>query len=247
MRRGLAGICVLGPSVDGEVVRSFVPHSLPPAPALEIDGARREEINQVLLAMGRLDSDSGLLPDSSLFSSMYVQKEAVPSSQIEGTQSSLSDLLLLEVEHAPDVPFDDVRDVSTFVRALEHGVKRARESFPLSNRLIREIHAELLSGGRGAEKRPGESRITQNWLGGSRSGVAAFVPPPPERLAERLGALDAFLHDKPQRTSTLLKAALANAQVATIHAFLDGNGRVGRLLIKLLFVVGGILKAPLLC
>jgi len=177
---------------------------------------------------------------------MYVRKEAVLSSQIEGTQSSLSDLLLFEAKEAPGVPLDDVREVSNYVAAMEHGLSRIKGGFPLSNRLIREIHGILLSRGRGAEKSPGEFRQSQNWLGGTRPGNAAFVPPPPERVEECMGALEHWLHDQPERTPTLLKAALAHVQFETIHPFLDGNGRVGRLLITLLFCVENVLRDPLL-
>ena len=177
---------------------------------------------------------------------MYVRKEAVLSSQIEGTQSSLSDLLLFEAEEAPGVPLDDVREVSNYVAAMEHGLKRIKGGFPLSNRLIREIHAILLSEGRGSEKSPGEFRRSQNWLGGTRPGNAAFVPPPPHQVHECMGQLERWLHDEPERTPTLLKAALAHVQFETIHPFLDGNGRVGRLLITLLFCVEKVLRDPLL-
>ena len=246
MNRGPTGTVVPGPSLGGETVRAFVPKPLPPEPELVIDGELREEIDQALLALGRLDSLSSLLPDTSLFLYMYVRKEAVLSSQIEGTQSSLSDLLLFEIEEAPGVPFDDVREVSNYVRALELGVKRVREGFPLTGRLFREIHAELLSQGRGSEKRPGEYRTSQNWIGGPRPGAALFVPPPPEQVAECMGELEKFLHNKPERTSTIQKAALAHVQFETVHPFLDGNGRLGRLLTTLLLVSEKVLREPLL-
>lgn len=246
MKRGPTGTVITGPSLGGEKVRAFMPMPLPPDPELRIEAELREEIDQALLALGRLDSVSSLLPDTSLFLYMYVRKEAVLSSQIEGTQSSLSDLLLFEIDEAPGVPFDDVSEVSSYVRALEHGVKRVREGFPISGRLFREIHAELLSSGRGSEKRPGEYRTSQNWIGGGRPGTATFVPPPPDRLAECMGDLEKFLHDQPERTSTLQKAALAHVQFETIHPFLDGNGRLGRLLTTLLLVSEGVLREPLL-
>lgn len=199
-----------------------------------------------MLAVGRLDSVSALLPDPSLFLYMYVRKEAVLSSQIEGTQSSLSDLLLFELDEAPGVPFDDVREVSSYVRALEHGVKRVRDGFPISNRLFREIHGVLLANGRGSEKETGAFRTSQNWIGGSRPGLAVFVPPPPDKVLECMGALEKFLHDQPVRTPTLVKAALAHVQFETTHPLLDGNGRLGRLLITLLLCAEGVLKEPLL-
>jgi Fic family protein len=189
---------------------------------------------------------STLLPDTQLFLYMYVRKEAVLSSQIEGTQSSLSDLLLYEANGSVGVPLDDVVEVSSHVAAMEHGLARIREGFPLSNRLIREIHGILLGSGRGADRSPGEFRRSQNWIGGSRPGNARFVPPPPEELPACMGALERWLHDEPERTPTLLKAALSHVQFETIHPFLDGNGRVGRLLITLLFCVERVLHEPLL-
>jgi Fic family protein len=198
------------------------------------------------VALGRLDSASALLPDSQLFLYTYVRKEAVLSSQIEGTQSTLSDLLLFEMKEAPGVPLDDVTEVSNYVAALDHGLKRLRGGFPLSNRLLREVHGVLLSRGRGSGKDPGEFRRSQNWIGGTRPGNASFVPPPPDRVPECMGLLEKFLHDDPVRTPPLLKAALAHVQFETIHPFLDGNGRVGRLLITLLLCAEGILREPLL-
>ena len=187
-----------------------------------------------------------LLPDVSLFLDSYVRKEAVLSSMIEGTQSSLSDLLLYEMEAEPGVPLDDVREVSNYVAALEHGLARIRGGFPLSLRLIREVHERLLAHGRGSDKQPGEFRRSQNWIGGTRPGNAVFVPPPPERVMECMSALEHFLHDQPQPTPPLLKAALAHVQFETIHPFLDGNGRVGRLLIALLLCERGVLREPML-
>ena len=188
-------------------MRAFVPFQLPPKPAISVGPELRDRLDEALLALGRLDSVTTLLPDTHLLLYMYVRKEAVLSSQIEGTQSSLSDLLLYEAEEAPGVPLDDVREVSNYVAAMEHGLSRINGGFPLSNRLIREIHAKLLARGRGADKSPGEFRRSQNWLGGSRPGNAAFVPPPPERVQECMGALELWLHDQPERTPALLKAA----------------------------------------
>lgn len=246
MIRGSTGVVHASPPVGGESVRAFVPNALPPTPPLVIDATLREELDQALLALGRLDSVSSLLPDTALFLYTFIRKEAVLSSQIEGTQSSLSDLLLFEIEEAPGVPFDDVREVSNYVRALEHGVERVRGGFPLSNRLFREVHGHLLAQGRGSEKLPGEFRTSQNWIGGARPGVATFVPPPPDEVQRCMGELEQFLHDRPERTPTLLKAALAHVQFETIHPFLDGNGRLGRLLITLLLVSEGVLREPLL-
>lgn len=233
-------------STVGEKCSAFVPDPLPPKPDLEITTQMRDLIDDALLALGRLDSVSLLLPDTSLFLYMYVRKEAVLSSQIEGTKSSLSDLLLFEAEGAPGVPIDDVQEVSNYVAAIDYGLKRIRGGFPISLRLIKEIHGVLLSKGRGSSKRPGEFRESQNWIGGTRPGNAAFVPPPPEKVMECLDPLEKFLHDQPKRTSTLLKAALAHLQFETIHPFLDGNGRLGRLLITLLLCSEGTLQEPML-
>ena len=202
-------------------------------------------LDQASTALGRLDGMSMVLPDHSLFLYMYVRKEAVLSSQIEGTQSSLSDLLLFETEEAPGAPIDDVQEVSNYVTAMNYGLERLKE-FPLSLRLIREIHEKLMTGARGGNKMPGEFRSSQNWIGGSRPGDAKFVPPPPERLMEKLDTFEKFLHDETVKMPALIKAALAHVQFETIHPFLDGNGRVGRLLITFILCVEGILKEPLL-
>ena len=229
-----------------EKVRAFIPSPLPPVPPLEIGGARQLLLERATLAIGRLDSISTLLPDPHLFLYSYVRREAVLSSQIEGTQSSLSDLLLFELNEAPGVPVDDVVEVSNYIAALEHGVARIREGFPLSNRLLREMHAALMAKGRGNEKQPGEFRRSQNWIGGTRPGTAHFVPPPPEEVEDCMGALERFLHDDTNGLPVLLNAALAHVQFETIHPFLDGNGRLGRLLISLLLHQGGLLGQPLL-
>src|SRR5690349_13968709 len=231
MNRGPSGSILPSTPLGGESVRAFVPKPLPPTPALVIDATLREEMDQALISLGRLDSVSSLLPDTALFLYTFVRKEAVLSSQIEGTQSSLSDLLLFEIQEAPGAPLDDAREVSNCVRALEHGVKRIRGGFPICNRLFNEIHGHLLERGRGSDKRPGEFRTSQNWIGGARPGVATFVPPPPHEVHECMAALEKFLHDQPERTPTLLKAALGHVQFETIHPYLDGNGRLGRLLI----------------
>ncbi len=198
-----------------------------------------------MLALGRLDGLTTVLPDPTLFLYSYVRKEAVLSSQIEGTQSSLSDLLLFEHEGVAGVPLDDVQEVSNYVAAMNYGLTRL-EKLPLSLRLLKEIHAVLLSKGRGSKKEPGEFRRSQNWVGGTRPGNAIFVPPPPDLLLDCLGALEKFLHNDPVKTPLLVKAALAHVQFETIHPFLDGNGRLGRLLITFLFCAEGALREPLL-
>jgi Fic family protein len=233
-------------SVGGEAVRAFLPAPLPPAPPLAFEGALQQALEAAVLAVGRLDGVSTLLPDKSLFLYSYVRKEAVLSSQIEGTQSSLSDLLLFELQEAPGVPLDDVVEVSNYVAALDHGLRRLRDGFPLSNRLICEIHGVLLSRGRGSGKSPGELRRSQNWIGGTRPGDAVFVPPPHQAVRDCMAALERFLHAENDGLPVLARAALAHVQFETIHPFLDGNGRVGRLLITLLLCHAGVLREPLL-
>lgn len=230
----------------GEAVQAFVPSPLPPEPTVELDGARARLHDRALVACGRLDAVTTLLPDPDLFLYAYVRREALLSSQIEGTQSSLSDLLLFELDEAPGAPFDDVVEVSNYVAALEHGLTRMRGGFPLCNRLLREMHAKLLARGRGADKRPGEFRTSQNWIGGTRPGNAVYVPPPPERVSETMADLERFLHDNALPVSPLTRAALAHVQFESIHPFLDGNGRIGRLLIALVLHHEGVLGQPLL-
>ncbi|TKB07774.1 Fic family protein [Desulforhopalus sp. IMCC35007] len=245
MKRDLQGHYIAISTV-GETAEAFIPAQLPPIPPIEWSSELREKFDQALLALGRLDSVSVLLPETSLFLYMYVRKEAVLSSMIEGTQSSLSDLLLFEFEHQPGVPLDDVQEVSNYVAALNHGFNRLSSGFPLSLRLLKEIHSVLLSKGRGKECDPGEFRRSQNWIGGSRPVTAAFVPPPPDHVQDCMGKLELFLHDQPERTPVLIKAALAHVQFETIHPFLDGNGRLGRLIITLLLCSEKVLKEPML-
>jgi len=234
-------------STTGETVKAFVPNPLPPEPAIDLTERDHDLVEKANRALGRLDGVTTLLPDISLFLYFYVRKEAVLSSQIEGTQSSFSDLLLHEEELAPGVPLDDVQEVSNYVAAMNHGLKRLREDdFPLSLRLIKEMHEVLLSKGRGSDKMPGEFRRSQNWLGGTRPGNARLVPPPPDHVADCMANLEKFLHDQPRRTPVLIKAALAHVQFETIHPFLDGNGRLGRLLITLILCAEGALAQPLL-
>ncbi|MDQ2799687.1 MAG: Fic family protein [Armatimonadota bacterium] len=235
-------------SAASEQYKAFHPRPLPPDPPLHFDQSLTELLANASRALGRLDGIATFLPHTHLLLYSYIRKEAVLSSQIEGTQSSLSDLLLYENADAPGVlrESDDVQEVSNYVAAMTHGLARLREGFPLSLRLIREMHEVLLSHGRGSPKAPGEFRRSQNWIGGSRPGTARYVPPPPEHLMDCLGALEKFLHDDPVPTSTLIKAALAHVQFESIHPFLDGNGRLGRLLITLLFCAEGILAEPIL-
>ncbi len=245
MKRGLTGTYEIS-TAGGETCRAFVPAPLPPRPPLVLTPDLQERLDSALLALGRLDSITALLPDTSVFLYSYVRKEAVMSSQIEGTQSSLADLLVYEAEGAPGVPLDDVQEVSCCVAALEHGLALLRGGLPICLRLMNEVHGKLMTHGRGAGKSPGEIRRSQNWIGGASPSRAAFVPPPPQKVPECLSALERFINDQPQRHSPLIKAALAHVQFETIHPYLDGNGRLGRLLIPAILVSEGILREPLL-
>jgi len=245
VQRGLTGRYEVT-SVGGEQVRAFLPRPLPPDPPLELSSARQRLLERATLALGRLDSVTLLLPDPDLFLYVYVRREAVLSSQIEGTQSSLAQLLLFELDEAPGVPVDDVAEVSNYVAALNHGLDRLQGGFPLSNRLIREMHSRLLASGRGGEKSPGEFRRTQNWIGGTRPGNAYFVPPSPQHVEDCMAALERFLNERETAYPALAKAALAHVQFETIHPFLDGNGRIGRLLIAFILHHDGVLSRPLL-
>jgi len=226
--------------------RAFVPAALPPVPPLDWNHERQDLLEIANRGVGRLDGASLVVPNQDLFLYSHIRKEAVLSSQIEGTQSSLSDLLLFENADVPGVPVDDVREVSNYVAAMVHGLARLRGDFPLNLRLIREIHEILVSGSRGADKTPGEFRRSQNWVGGTSPGNAAYVPPNVPDLMPALDNFEKFLHDHESRTPLLIKAALAHAQFETIHPFLDGNGRVGRLLITFLLCAEGALREPLL-
>ncbi len=245
MKRGLTGSYEIT-EIAGETIRAFLPKPLPPDPPLELHDQRQRLLERATLALGRLDSVTLLLPEPHLFLYAYVRREAVLSSQIEGTQSSLAQLLLFELEEVPGLPLDDVLEVSNYVAALEHGLRRLKEGFPLSNRLIREMHAVLLSRGRGSEKSPGEFRRSQNWIGGTRPGNAHFVPPPPQYVQACMSDLERFLHNEGNPYPALIKAALAHVQFETIHPFLDGNGRIGRLLIAFILHHDGLLSQPLL-
>ncbi len=225
---------------------AFVPDPLPPNPPLALQGRLQGLLEQATLAVGRLDKGARMLPDLAPLLYSYVRREAVLSSQIEGTESSLSDLLTFEAGGVPGVPTVDVVETSNYVAALDHGIKRLRGGFPLSNRLIREVHKILLSRGRGGHKDPGHFRRTQNWIGGSRPGDARFVPPPPQHVEDCMASLERFLHGEGTDLPALVRAGIAHVQFETIHPFLDGNGRVGRALITLLLCAEGVLREPLL-
>lgn len=235
-------------SAFGETVYAFVPPSLPPVPPLDLSETLLHCLSDADRAVGRLDGVAAMLPDKALFLYMYVRKEAVLSSQIEGTQSTLDELLRFESKALSGQPIDDVTEVSNYVRALMHGLDSLRDprGLPLSLRLLREMHAHLLQKGRGADKNPGEFRRSQNWLGGTRPGNAVFVPPPVDEMHACLYDLERFLHDETQPMAPLIKAALLHVQFESIHPFLDGNGRLGRLLITLFLVEKEVLREPLL-
>lgn len=233
-------------AVGGESVRAFVPEPLPPKPDIVMAGALLGEFAAASEALGRLDGVSHVLPDRFFFLYSHVRKEAVLSSQIEGTQSSLSDLFLSEFDTVPGVPRDDIDEVSNCVAALDFGIEKVREEFPVSNRLIWELHRILLASGRGSKKTPGEYRRSQNWIGGSRPGNAHFVPPPHTEVPDCMAALEKFLNDTNKTLPPLIRAGLAHVQFETIHPFLDGNGRVGRMLITLILCAEGVLREPLL-
>ena len=231
-------------ATGGEAVRAYVPPPLPPDPPLEL-ASLLERLSAADRALGRLDGISLLLPNKELFLYMYVRKEAVLSSQIEGTQSTLNDLLRFESDATEGLPVDDIREVSNYVNAMMHGLARMK-TLPLSLRLIREMHSMLLDSGRGAGMAPGEFRTTQNWIGGTRPGNAVFVPPPPHLLMQALDQFEKFIHAETPSVPPLIKAGLLHVQFESIHPFLDGNGRLGRLLITLFLCAKGVMHEPLL-
>ncbi len=227
---------------------AFVPAPLPPQPDIIYDGELRTLLSNADRDIARLDAIAALLPNPDLFVAMYVRHEAVLSSQIEGTQSTLEDVLAFEAAATHNDAPKDVEEVVNYVRAMNHGLRRLGEDFPLSLRLLREIHAELMYQVRGAEKSPGEFRTSQNWIGGTGSSLAAasFVPPPPHAMQEALSDLEKFIHTGKDTVPLLIRCGLAHAQFETIHPFLDGNGRVGRLLITLMLCEDKALSRPLL-
>lgn len=229
-----------------EGYKAFIPAPLPPDPPIQVDGELQRLLSDADRALGRLDGAASVLPNPDLFVAMYVRQEAVLSSQIEGTQSTLEDVLEFEISAQGREHPRDIEEVVNYVRAMHYGIDRLKE-LPLSLRLIREIHAELMQGVRGSNRTPGEFRKTQNWIGapGCTLATASFVPPPVHEMHKALDNLEKFLHD-PGDVPILILCGLAHAQFETIHPFLDGNGRVGRLLITFLLCQQGILHRPLL-
>lgn len=231
-------------SLSGEKCRAFVPTRLPPDPPIDL-GPLYGAIDAATQSLARLDGQSSLLPDLNLFLYMYVRKEAVLSAQIEGTQSSLSELLLFEQEEF--MPNDDLVEISNYVAAMSFCLKKIRDpdGLPLCSRLIRCAHERLLRSGRGTTKAPGEFRQSPVWIGGSAPSNATFVPPPHERVEDLMTDLERFIHDDSVQIPLLVRAAIAHVQFETIHPFLDGNGRVGRLLMTLMLCDKGALREPL--
>ena len=244
MKRKKHGTLLRSALVAGERYQTYVPNPLPPVPAIDMSEIA-EWLEKANFAIGELNGMAAALPDPFVLNYLYVRKEAVLSSQIEGTQSTLDDLLRYESSAAAGVPVDDVAEVSSYVAALNHGLTRVHDGFPLSIRLIREIHRILLTNARGKDKTPGDIRRSQNWIGGTRPGNARFVPAPPDKVSALLSELEKFMHSK-GKIPVLVKAALIHQQFETIHPFLDGNGRTGRLLITLFLCVQGFLCSPFL-
>jgi Fic family protein len=228
----------------GESFKAYMPPKLPPDPPIDLSRLY-PHLEKSTQALAELNSVAKSIPNIALFIYIYVRKEALLSSQIEGTQSSFSDLILFEHHQKPNVSLDDVEEVSNYVKAMSYGLERLN-NFPLSLRLLREIHGVLLSGGRGSTKQPGEFRRSQNWIGGSRPGNALYVPPSPDKLMECLSDFEHFLHDEESKLPLLIKVGLLHVQFETIHPFLDGNGRLGRLLMTLLLCESGMLDEPIL-
>lgn len=229
-----------------EEVSAFIPSPLPPNPPLSLDAETRTALSEAMAALGKLAVAADMVPNADWFLYGFVRKEALITSQIEGTQATLQDVLAFEAGEQAQRP-DDVREVCNYVDALTYARKElARpKGLPLATRLLCEAHKRLMKGARGSEKQPGQIRRSQNWIGGSRPGNARFVPPPPEALPDALSALEKWIHGQ-DRLPPLVRVGLVHAQFETIHPFLDGNGRIGRLLIALLVEHWGLLKAPLI-
>lgn len=244
--RGLQGRFLKQLPKSEEPFNAFCPSPLPPNPPIQWTPGIRNALSRADSMLGRLDGISKVLPDTNLFISFYSRKEAVLSSQIEGTQSTLSELLLFEADELFPEHQQDIREVFNYLHAMRHGLERLQGGFPLSLRLIREMHERLLRTGRGSDKTPGEFRTTQNWFGGSRPGNATYVPPPVNEMHDALSAFERFLYNGREEFPTLIHAAMLHLQFESIHPFLDGNGRLGRLLVTLLLVEWQVLSEPLL-
>ncbi len=231
--------------IQGDEFSAFIPNPLPPIPLLDMDQFH-QELESAHLALGYLDALTTRLPSIEPLLFSYIRREAVASSQIEGTQSTFEDLLTYELGGTPASPADDAAEVSNYVSALQHGIARLREGFPLSSRLIREVHGILMQGEARQHLMPGEFRRMQNWIGGRSPSTAMYVPPPPSAVVECMSQLEQFVHDERSTLPTVIKAGLAHAQFESVHPFLDGNGRAGRVLIALLLEQAQILSEPAL-
>lgn len=226
--------------------RAYIPKLLPPMPPIKYNGELRNLLSEADRALAKLDGIATVLPNTELFIAMYVKKEALLSSQIEGTQASLEGVLRFEANLKPSEDINEIKEVVNYIKAMNYGISRLQD-MPMSNRLIKEIHEILIKGTRGTHKTPGEFRKTQNWLGlsGANLSEATFIPPPPDTLMDLLFNLEEFIHQKDE-IPPLIKISLIHAQFETIHPFLDGNGRVGRLLITFYLYWEKILSRPLL-
>lgn len=231
--------------VGGEAYKAYLPNKLISMPPIDL-AELYSHLDKATRSLAELNGIAKLIPNISLFIYMYVRKEALLSSQIEGTPSSFSDLILFESDQDFDVSIEDVEEVFNYIKSTNYGLERLRSGFPLSLRLLKEIHGILLKGSRGSQKMPGEFRKSQNWIGGSRPGNAQFVPPPVDYLMESLSDLEKFIHSEDVKLPILVQAALIHVQFETIHPFLDGNGRLGRLLITLFLCEKGMLDEPIL-
>ncbi|MBD3400212.1 MAG: Fic family protein [Candidatus Coatesbacteria bacterium] len=236
--------------IPGESFLAFIPAPLPPQPPLLLEEPRLQLLlERANRALGRLDGmtlNAPYLPDTSFFIYLYLRKEAVLSAQIEGSQSTLTDLLLFELDRESTAPLDDITEASTYVKAINYGLERIRSGFPFSSRLMKEVHGVLLAEGRGSTKNPGEFRRSQNWIGGTRPGNAIYVPPPSDEIGRLISELEAFYHQSADELPLLVRIALVHARFETIHPFLDGNGRLGRQFITLLLCAEGVLEEPFL-
>ncbi len=230
---------------EGVDFSAFIPNPLPPIPPLDMDQFH-QGLEAAHLALGYLDAMIARLPSIEPVLFSYVRREAIASSQIEGTQSTFEDLLTFELGGAPSTSLDDAAEVSNYVSALQHGISRLRDGFPISSRLIREVHEILMQGEARRHLMPGEYRRSQNWIGGSSPATAMYVPPPPDDVLDCMSQLEQFIHDERSTLPIVIKAGLAHAQFESIHPFLDGNGRAGRLLIALMLEASEVLSEPAL-
>lgn len=246
MKRGEIGRYETTHIAGEESVSAFVPHPLPPDPPVVLDASLQQAMDAAETAIANLNQAFETSTDQQSLRDHLVRQEAIASSQIEGIRVSLDDLERHETGEQRNTELDDVAEVLNCASALEHGLRRMGDGFPLSKRLIREAHAILMSGKRGISKQPGEFRTSQNWIGGTRPGYARFVPPPPQAVPDCMSALEQFVHAESDNTPALVRTALTHLQFETIHPFLDGNGRTGRILVIFQLCQAGVVRAPIL-